>query len=88
MVVFNGSNSLFRVNGGTNTPIAGTLGNYEVTSLELGGQMITNALGNVLLGEVIIYEGDQGSANGTNIFNYLGQSLEHPALRHPRRFLL
>jgi hypothetical protein len=85
MIVFNGSNSLFRAAGfdaftgygafygATNTPIAGTLGGCPIMgTLELGGQMGTNSLGNVLLGEVIIYDGDQGSTNGTNIFNYLG----------------
>jgi hypothetical protein len=81
MVVFNGSYSLSRSAGFdtlpgcgigvTNTPIVGTLGNSPITFLELGGQMTTNSLGNVQIGELIIYNGDQGSTNGTNIFNYL-----------------
>ena len=81
MIVFNGSHSLSRVAGFntfpgcgisvTNTPIIGTLGNCPISSLELGGQMTPNFLGNVQLGEIIIYNGDQGTTNGTNIFNYL-----------------
>jgi hypothetical protein len=70
MVVFKGSNSYFRVDGGTNTPIGGTMGSAGITSLELGGHTAGNSLANCLLGELIFDNGDQSSREAA-IFTYL-----------------
>jgi hypothetical protein len=70
MFVVNGTNSIYRIDGGTNTPVTGNPGTGGITSLEIGGQAGRASLANVYLGETLIYNGDQ-SANEAAIFNYL-----------------
>jgi hypothetical protein len=71
MFVVNGSNSIYRIDGGTDTPVTGNPGTNGINSLEIGGQAgYAWSLVNGYVGEFLIYNGDQ-STNETAIFNYL-----------------
>lgn len=71
MLVLNGANSKYRIDGGTDIAVTGNPGTNSINTLEMGGQA-ENAysLANVYLGELLICNGDQ-STNESAIFNYL-----------------
>jgi len=70
MLVFNGSSSKWRQDGGSVTSFGGQTGSNSVNSISLGGYQSNIDNATIAVGEVILYSGDQ-SASADTIFSYL-----------------
>jgi len=75
MIVFNNSSSLYRLDGGAETAMSGTLGANSIALICLGYNDNYGLGWGGYFGEILFYAGDQSVASGnghaTEIFNYL-----------------